>query len=133
MKNKIHLNDLRGQTGRRSKVEDALKRQIARQYLTTDQSLAEIALIYGVTKVDVSNWKKRFSSEIAATEELIITDMTEQESKDLALLKKQNEALKKELEYEQIRNFALETMADLAKTELGIDIRKNFGAKQPKE
>ena len=116
MKNKIHLNDLRGQTGRRSKVEDALKRQIARQYLTTDQSLAEIALIYGVTKVDVSNWKKRFSSEIAATEELIITDMTEQESKDLALLKKQNEALKKELEYEQIRNFALETMADLAKT-----------------
>jgi hypothetical protein len=31
-----------------------------------------------------------------------------------------------------MRNFALETMADLAKSELGIDIRKNFGAKQPK-
>ena len=35
------------------------------------------------------------------------------------------------VKHEQLRNFALETMADLAKTELGIDIRKNFGAKQP--
>jgi hypothetical protein len=32
-----------------------------------------------------------------------------------------------------MRNFALETMVDLAKEELGIDLRKNFGAKQPEE
>ena len=59
--------------------------------------------------------------------------MTEQEQKEMSILQKQVEELKKKLEYEQMRNFALETMADLAKTELGIDIRKNYGAKQPKE
>jgi hypothetical protein len=32
-----------------------------------------------------------------------------------------------------MRNFALETMVDLAKEELGIDLRKNSGAKQPEE
>jgi len=59
--------------------------------------------------------------------------MTEQEQKSMEALHKQVVALKKKLEYEQMRNLALETMADLAKTELGIDIRKNFGAKQPKK
>lgn len=59
--------------------------------------------------------------------------MNEQEQKDMEALQKQLEALKKKLEYEQTKNFALETMIDLAKTELGIDLRKNSGAKQPKE
>ena len=40
--------------------------------------------------------------------------------------------LKKKLEYEQLKTFALETMIDLAKSELGIDLRKNSGAKPPK-
>ena len=59
--------------------------------------------------------------------------MTEQEKKELDALKKQNDALKKKLEYEQMKNFALETLVDLAKEELGIDLRKNSGAKQPGE
>jgi hypothetical protein len=59
--------------------------------------------------------------------------MTPEEKKELDLLKKQNEALKKKLEYEQMKNFALETMIDLAKEELGVDLRKNSGAKQPGE
>ena len=59
--------------------------------------------------------------------------MTEQEANDFKLLKMQNEALKKKLEDDQIKIFALETMIDLAKSELGIDLRKDSGAKQPKE
>lgn len=57
--------------------------------------------------------------------------MTQEEQKEFETLKKQNEALKKKLEYEQLKTFALETMIDLAKSELGIDLRKNSGAKQP--
>lgn len=121
----------KGQKGRNSKYDVSFKRMVAKQYLDTDQSLSEVASLYGVTKVDVSNWKKVFSSELA--EEIKLPPMTEQEKLELAVLKKQNAALKKKLEYEQMRNFALETMVDLAKTELGIDLRKNSGAKQPEE
>ncbi len=126
-----HRKGKKGQKGRNSKYDVSFKRMVARQYLETDQSLSEVASQYGVTKVDVSNWKKLFSSELAEDE--ILPPMTEQEKLELAAIKKQNAALKKKLEYEQMRNFALETMVDLAKTELGIDLRKNSGAKQPEE
>lgn len=121
----------KGQKGRPSKYDNELKRKIAKQYLEGNQSLTEIHIEYGISKQDISRWAKRFSCELA--EEPTISAMTEQEQKEVNALQKQLEALKKKLEYEQMRNFALETMADLAKTELGIDIRKNFGAKQPKE
>ena len=58
--------------------------------------------------------------------------MTEEEQKELEAIKKQMKALQKQLDYEKMRNFALETMIDLAKNKLGVDVRKNFGAKQPK-
>ncbi len=122
----------KGQKGRKSRYEISFKRAVARQYLETDQSLSEVAVQYGVRKIDVSNWKKRFSSELGE-KPIIIPPMTEQEQMELAGLKKQNETLKQKLEYEQLKTFALETMIDLAKTELGIDVRKNFGAKQPKK
>lgn len=59
--------------------------------------------------------------------------MTEQEQEEMTNLQKQLKSLQDKLEYEQMKNFALETMVDLAKSELGIDLRKNSGAKQPKE
>jgi hypothetical protein len=59
--------------------------------------------------------------------------MTEQEQEEMTNLQKQLKSLQDKLQYEQMKNFALETMVDLAKSELGIDLRKNSGAKQPKE
>jgi len=119
------------QKGRKGKYDIAFKRKIAREYIEGDLSTTQLAKIYNVSFQQVSEWAKQYSCELA--EEQIIIPMTEQDEKDFGLLKKQNEALKKKLEYEQMRNFALETMIDLAKSELGIDLRKNSGAKQPKE
>ena len=121
----------KGQRGRKGTHDIAFKRRVAQEYLNGTQSTTQVARIFNVPHQTVSRWARQFSCELA--EEIIIPSMTEQEKKDFDALKKQNEALKKKLEYEQMKNFALETMADLAKTELGIDIRKNFGAKQPKE
>ncbi len=119
------------QKGGNQKYDPVVQRKIVREYLEGDLSLSELGRKYGVDCRRIHEWKKRFSCELA--EEIIISSMTEQEQKDLEALQKQVEALKKKLEYEQMKNFAWETMADLAKTELGIDIRKNYGAKQPKE
>lgn len=121
----------RRQKGSGYKYDRAFKLKIARLYYESGETIQSIARQYNIPHQEVSRWGRQFSSELA--DEIIIPPMTEQEQKEMTALQKQIEALKKKLEYEQMRNFALETMADLAKTELGIDIRKNFGAKQPKK
>ncbi len=122
---------LRCQKGSGYKYDRFFKMKVARYYLENDFGLVHVGRLFNTSHQNVSTWAKEFSSHLA--EEEIIFPMTEEEKKQVELLQKQVEQLKKKLEYEQMRNFALETMADLAKTELGIDIRKNFGAKQPKE
>ncbi len=131
MKKTKPINGRKGQKGRSGKYDLALKMRIAREYHEGQQSTTQLGQIFNVPHQSVSRWAKQFSSELAV--EQIIIPMTEQEQKDLELLKKQHEALKKKLEYLEMKNFALETMVDLAKSELGIDLRKNSGAKQPKE
>jgi transposase len=123
----------KGRKGQRgsSKHDISFRRHVAQTYITGDQSLSQLAQKFGLRAQTISRWAIQFSGELA--EEPITPIMTEEEQKDRELLKKQNEALKKKLEYEQMKNFALETMVDLAKSELGIDLRKNSGAKQPKE
>ena len=115
----------------RSRSDAAFMRHVAREYVDGDQSLNQLSKKFNVPNQTISRWGLRYSSELAS--EVKVPIMTEQEQNDVKALLEQVSALKKKLEFEQMRNFALETMADLAKTELGIDIRKNFGAKQPKE
>jgi transposase len=130
---KISFNKGRkGQIGRYPKYDITYKRYIVKQYKDGDRSMAQVAVDNGLTKDQVKEWVRLFSSEIASTENLV-PSMTEQEKQDFESLRKRNEALEKKLQYEQMKNFALETMIDLAKEELGVDIRKNSGAKQPKE
>jgi transposase-like protein len=131
MKNSNQLSGRKGQNGRICKHDYAFRHHVARAYREGNNTAAEIARMFNVTYEQVRGWVREFSSDLSA--EPVIAPMTEQEQKEVEALQKQIEILKKKLDYEQLRNFALETMADLAKTELGIDIRKNFGAKQPKE
>jgi transposase-like protein len=131
MKTIKSTNGRKGQKGRTSNYEVAFRREVAKRYNEGNKSMAQIGQQFAVTADQVKGWVKQYSSELAVDPNDF--SMTEQEAKELDLLKKQNQALKKKLEYEQMRNFALETMVDLAKSEMGIDLRKNSGAKQPKE
>ena len=119
------------QKGSGYKYSADFKRRAALQYINSDMTLMQVGRMYNVSHQHVSEWAHEFYAELSV--QAIIPPMTEQEQKEVAALQKQIELLKEKLEYEQMRNFALETMADLAKSELGIDIRKNSGAKQPKE
>lgn len=119
------------QKGSGYKYTADFKRRVAAQYINSDMTLMGVGQMFNVSHQHVSEWAHEFYPELSG--QVIIPSMTEQEQKEVAALRKQIQALKEKLEYEQMRNFALETMADLAKSELGIDIRKNSGAKQPKE
>lgn len=123
----------KGQRGGVLKHGIAFIHRICREYHEGNLSMRQLAGKYNLPGRTVYYWIKKYSAELADKEPIIITPMTEQESNDFEQLKKQNEALRKKLEYEQLKNFSLETMIELAKTELGVDLRKNSGAKQPKE
>src|SRR4051812_2240100 len=110
----------KGQKGS-SKHDISFRRFVAKTYIEGDQSLNQLAKRFGIPNQTISNWVLRFSSELAQKDDINIPLMTEQEQKDVEVLQKEVEALRKKLQYEQMRNFALETLADLAKTELGID------------
>jgi transposase-like protein len=111
------------------KYEVSFMRHVVADYLQGGESIRQVAGRYNVNRQSIIDWKKRFYSDIADTNNIEI--MTESEQKELEALKKQMKALQKQLDYEKLRNFALETMMDLAKEKLGVDVRKNFGAKQP--
>jgi transposase len=131
MKKANIINGRKGQRGRPPKHDISFIRNVITRYQTGDQSIYQLAKEFNIPAPYIGRWTKQFSSELAT--EINISPMTEQEQRDQAALQKQIEALKKKLEFDEMKIFALETMIDLAKTELGIDIRKNFGAKQPKE
>jgi|ERR1022692_3137433 transposase-like protein len=121
----------KGQKGRSPKYDISIKRKVAQEYLGGNQSVTQIGEMYNIPHNYVSRWVKEFSSELAG--DINISPMTEQEQTEMTDLQKQIKSLKEQLEYEQMRSFAFETMVDLAKSELGIDLRKNSGAKQPEE
>jgi len=122
----------KGQQGLRSKYDTNFRRKVAREYLEGDRTAVQLAEQYGIKQHNVTDWVRKFSSDLAVQQE-VIPIMTPEEQKELEALKRQLAAVKEQLDYEQMKNFALETMIDLAKDELGVDLRKNSGAKQPKK
>jgi transposase len=52
------------------------------------------------------------------------------EEQELLFLRNENKALKKDLDDAKLKNVVWETFADVAEKELGISIRKKFGARQ---
>src|ERR1043165_1062515 len=132
METNKYLKGRKGKKGRGGnyKYDPSFQRMVVREYELGDLSLPQLGQKYGIDYRRIHEWNKRLNVELA---DIISLSVTEEEQKEVESLNKELDALKKKLEYEQMRNFALETMADLAKEQLGIDLRKNFGAKQPKE
>jgi len=122
----------KGQLGIQSKYDSGFRRKVAKDYLEGEQTAAQLAQHYGIKRHNIMDWVRKFSSDLAAKQEAIPI-MTPEEKQELDALKRQLSAVKQQLDYEQMKNFALETMIDLAKEELGVDLRKNSGAKQPEE
>ena len=133
MQNRTKSKGRKGQKGRHSRYDISFRRKVANEYSEGDRTMLQVAQHYGVTKYNVKDWVRQFPAELAVNEQPTSAPMTEQEQQELQALQKQVAALKKKLEHEQMKNFALEIMIDMAKEELGVDVRKNSGAKQPGE
>jgi transposase len=109
----------------------SFKRQVIMEYLDGAKGPAEIAAGYGIRDQLVCRWGKEYLADAGKKNVHTFEFMENEERKQYEALKTAHEALKKELELAQMKAKALEIMIDLAKSELGVDVRKNSGARQP--
>ena len=99
-----------------------------------DATVSDLQKKYGIkSRSCISDWVRKFGLESPTQRETELHNaMKEQNQRtpreqELELEVKQ---LKKELEKERLRTFALNTMIDIAERDLKINVRKNSGAKQ---
>lgn len=109
-----------------------IRRQIVVEYLEGGKTLQQLSEGYKIPYQSISRWVRSYQDDVKKRNARILIEMTE-EQKQYEALKQQNEALKKELEFAQMKSRAMEIILDLAKEEYGIDLRKNSGAKQPEK
>lgn len=108
----------------------SFKRQVVMDFLQNGSRLCDLSKRYDVNPRLIDAWVNKYVGELHNPKVFNFKGMTEEERQNYERLKLQNEALQKELEIAQMKVKAMEILVDLAKTELGVDVRKNFGAKQ---
>ena len=74
----------------------------------------------------IKRWQERYSDEL----HLSLSFMSSQERADNKKLEQRIKDLEKQLEQAKMKNIALNTLIDVAETELKIPIRKKSGSKQ---
>lgn len=126
---KIRTKGRKGRRGRKGQVDLALKLRVAKEYVEGDESYQQLAERYGVRRENICRWVQKFYGELSTNQ--TTGEMTEAEQKEFEALKQQNEDLKKRLEYADMKATALEIMIDIAEKQLGVDIKKKPGTKQP--
>ena len=121
-----------------------LKRKIAKEYLSGQASYSILAeenglRNKGVVKEFVKWYKRQLSKEtskIPTTEKMTSEDTDEspeEATADITALRTTILALREQLSNSELRVEMLETMIDVAESELSIDIRKKSGTNQSKK
>lgn len=121
------------------KYSDSLKREVGRRYLRGEFSYAVAAEEYGlrdklVAKEFVKWYRMQQEKEPPSSSEELENVKSEQELEspavDLAEALARIKELERALYMSELKGEALETMLDIAKRDLGIDVRKKYGAKR---
>lgn len=113
---------------------DELKLKVVQEYLQTDRSRKELMLKYNIRGNNcISNWMRKFDLQ-APSQQQIELQRTMAKQKEKTPYEQELEAkvqkLEEQIEYEQFRTLALNTMIDIAERDLKISIRKKAGAKR---
>jgi transposase len=85
---------------------------------------------YGLPKSTIGKWHDKHNLANLLSPQIPDGHLAMDESKESKLLKKKIEELTKALSDAQLKNVALETMIEVAESELKIKIRKKRGTKQ---
>jgi len=115
----------------RGRYTEALKRYVVKEVECGRMSQVEANERYGILgHSTILKWQRRYGkASDGPTRTKRTNEMTEQEI-ELIRLRKENEALKRDLADERFKNIVWETMVEVAERELKIPIRKKYGAKR---
>ena len=130
------------------RYSETFKRMVVEQIGKGIVNRYQARIQFGIKSDDtIYRWMRNFGVEapniiyrdlpvMKISEEESVPEKTPREGlsveEELKLLRRENAALKEKLAYEQLRREALDTMINLAESEMQISIRKKSGAKQPK-
>ena len=118
------------------KYEFAFMRKVVQEYLDGHESLKKLSKRYNITYGSIAGWYKRYRLGLEPFNEVSLAIMSQdqpQQQDNQIDLQKQNEELLKKLEQANLKITGLEIMIDIAEEQLGVDIRKNSGAKQSED
>jgi len=113
---------------------DELKLKVVQEYLQTNQSQKELMQKYNIRGNNcITRWMRKFDLQ-APSQQQVELQRTMAKQKEKTTYEQELEAkvhkLEEQLEYEQFRTLALNTMIDITERDLKISIRKKAGAKQ---
>ena len=113
---------------------DELKAQAVFEYLNTNLSSREIEKKFGIKgHCCLGNWIRKFGLSKPTSKDLIsfkIMAKEKTQSPHERELESRINELEKQLDYEKLRNIALNRMIDIAEKDMNIPIRKKHGAKR---
>lgn len=78
----------------------------------------------------IQKWNRKYGKIASSIKSKGDSVQLTKDEQELLFLRNENKALKKDLEDAKLKNVVWETFADVAEKELGISIRKKFGARQ---
>lgn len=107
---------------------DEFKRQIVADFESGEFSVPQLEKLHGVGNSTIYSWIYKFSN--FNEKGFRIVEMKDSSSKKMQELEARNKELEAALGRKQIQLDYLEKMIDLAKTELDIDIKKNYSTPQ---
>jgi len=113
---------------------DELKLQVVQEYMDTDVSQRELMQKFNIRGVNtIKKWMRKFDLQ-APSQQQIELQRTMANQKEKTPYERELEAkvkkLEQQLDHEQLRTLALDTMIDIAERDLKISIRKKSGAKR---
>ena len=105
--------------------DDTVKKSAVKSFEKGEFSVKDLSVVYGVTTKSVYRWIYKFGSFEKQGLEIVEHKMSS--SKKLKELQARIKELEQKVGQKQIMIDYLETMMEVAKEELNIDIKKNFG------
>lgn len=109
---------------------EKFKKQLVLEFETGSYSVKELSRLHQIKPGVIYRWIYRYSSYNKAGYRVI--EHTMSSSKKIKELEKKIKELEQKVGQKQIMIDYLETMMEVAKDELNIDIKKNFGTPQSK-
>ncbi|TXC85450.1 transposase [Luteibaculum oceani] len=111
-----------------TRYSEAFKRQVIKEYLTTDLTSEEICKKYNIGYLNnIYRWRKKYESEFDVWDmdyKAKFTVMSKEQKKSAKELQHENELLKKALKDAELKNYGFKRLIENWEKELGRKLPK---------